>query len=449
MKWKMHWLTAIVAGITSIAAIADEGVYVGDVTSFMNPTDSGTKQFDQAYYTPEPPMSHNGISGSRNIRRTNGHPVYQESCECPDMGCYSCPPPKSFRRAACCGGEAWGSFETLVWFPQNRETPPIITGADAGFAPLPGNPGYQVLFGGEREEGVNIGFRVDGGHYFGPGNLVGIGARATLLLSESDEYNVSSTGNPSIGRYFIDPRIAPQVLNRVDNAVPIALQGVFTGAARVRTDFDYFGSEFYARLVLDRGSNGQTDFLGGYTGARLEDTLLVESVTQSLIDTTGILDLFETRNRFHGGHVGLETKLKGRWWQLSSTAKVHMGNMNQYVRRVGARQTLPGVVGISAFPNAAFPVDQQGVLNTTNLGIYQRDVFTFAPEVNLKLAVKLHSCATMSVGYTFIHWGDVALAGDQIDKVVDPLGALIVPPFEIQDRGYWLQGIDCGLTLNY
>ena len=131
------------------------------------------------------------------------------------------------------------------------------------------------------------------------------------------------------------------------------------------------------------------------------------------------------------------------------TGKIHLGNMDQTVTRYGARQTLAGAQPPNAFPANGVPVTNRGVLNTQNLGTFQRDVFTFAPEMNMKVGVEVMKNWMVTAGYSFIYYDHVALADNQIDQIVDPLGTIGVPAFGIKDAGFWFQSLDLGLTIAY
>ena len=60
----------------------------------------------------------------------------------------------------------------------------------------------------------------------------------------------------------------------------------------------------------------------------------------------------------------------------------------------------------------------------------------------------------MTAGYSFMYWSSVALAGKQVDRNVDISQALggaagTQPRFSFEDSGYWMHGVDLGLTVTY
>jgi hypothetical protein len=127
--------------------------------------------------------------------------------------------------------------------------------------------------------------------------------------------------------------------------------------------------------------------------------------------------------------------------------KMHLGNMRQEVQIIGGSLTLD--------PNAP-PIEGDGGIFAlpSNIGTYKRDEFTFIPELNLKLGYAINQRWTATIGYTFLYFDNVALAGNLIDRQIDGTqqGGLDegdYPQFAFKDSSYWLQGIDFGLQYNW
>ncbi len=116
------------------------------------------------------------------------------------------------------------------------------------------------------------------------------------------------------------------------------------------------------------------------------------------------------------------------------------------------------IAGISSdeTPGAGGPViNSGGLLAQGNQGVYERDVFAFAPEVNFKLAYCLHKNMLLSVGYSFIYFDNVALTGDAVDRVVSDGSQLGTgtfgprPAFAFGDSSLWVQGLDLGVVIDF
>ena len=119
------------------------------------------------------------------------------------------------------------------------------------------------------------------------------------------------------------------------------------------------------------------------------------------------------------------------------------GNIGQEVAIRGATTTVDG--GTQQVTNTAAGVLAQG----SNSGVYSRDRFGFMPELGVKLGYDLRKNVKFTVGYTFLYWSDVALAGDQVNPTVDLLQNSNNPSFTFRETGYWMQGVDLGLSFSY
>jgi hypothetical protein len=71
------------------------------------------------------------------------------------------------------------------------------------------------------------------------------------------------------------------------------------------------------------------------------------------------------------------------------------------------------------------------------------------PELGVKMGYDIRRNLQFTVGYTFLFWSDVALAGDQINTTVDLLQQTSNPSFQFKETGYWMQGIDLGVTYRF
>ena len=58
----------------------------------------------------------------------------------------------------------------------------------------------------------------------------------------------------------------------------------------------------------------------------------------------------------------------------------------------------------------------------------QRDVIAWSPEASVKLIWRLRENISMTVGYTFLYWSDVALAGDHVNTAIDTPAIFGVAP---------------------
>lgn len=341
--------------------------------------------------------------------------------------------------------EMWIQAETLLWFPQARTAPPLAVIAPAGELPFLTTPGITTI-GEEIGNNLSPGFRGDIGRYFGDGHF-GIGGRVWVLVEDDDSYRFADDGNNfSIGVPFLNTD------GSGEDAAIIALQdGLvpgFIGEVSGQASLQMIAAEVYGRLNLGRGKEFHTDLIGGYTYFGIDGDLNLNARLTELPgdgSTTTFSDRFSASNEFHGGQIGAETIHRRGRWVARSLTKVHLGNMRQSVDISGQATTqATDVSPVVDFGDGLFA----GGMN----GTYRQDVFSFAPEVNFKIGYRFRDHVTFTVGYSFLYWNNVALAGQQIDRNLEFDLDGVQPrelPFAIKSAGFWVQGIDLGATIEF
>jgi hypothetical protein len=356
-------------------------------------------------------------------------------------------------------GDYWFSAETLLWFSQNPSSPPLVTTSAPGVLPLAGAAGVTTEFGGGDgiDFGLLPGYRLSAGTYFGDCNKFGIGGRGYGIYSASEGYaNASNaTGgadNPSIGVPYYN------LLATNDFAYLVAFENStpateWEGTVEARSDLDMVGADASLYVLLGRSDDHRIDLLAGYTFNQLKNSVSLETVavnrlTGDLIPDGTIFttnDVFETKNTFNGAHLGVLSSIVRQRVSLSTLAKVSFGNMRQSsairgyrVEELGGVQT-PSAGGIFAEPS--------------NIGEFSRDTFAFIPELGLKLGLAATDNLQFSVGYTFMMWSGVGLAGDQMDSTIDPSQFIGAPgnrpAHTFQETSFWMQGLDLGATFTF
>lgn len=372
-----------------------------------------------------------------------------ESC---DGGCEtSCEPTRPRRLGRLLDrqpSDSWLSTEFLLWHTQDRESPALVATSPSNTFPV--LPDAQVAFGDNLEGEFSGGFRLDAGKYLTE-NL-GVGVRFWILANNNDSFFADARPDQiSMGRPFFYPLVGTEdslTISGIGGNLPSP--GNFEGKVAADSAVNMWAAEAYARLRLNCHKNCRIDFLSGYSHLNLDDNLRISS--ESVVDTTGqtfeFHDAFETSNQFNGGQLGFEISLTEGRWTFRSMTKVHLGNMNQQV----------SIDGSHAFYNLGDPVvyTDGGFLAAGNQGEYSRDKFAFIPEANLKLEYSVRENMSLSIGYSFLYFDNVALAGEQVDRIVDPVVLTgpfppfaANPAFNFKDSGMWVQGLDLGLRWDF
>jgi len=242
----------------------------------------------------------------------------------------------------------------------------------------------------------------------------------------------------------------------IEDALAISTNGgILTGGSdgtegKVWADsaVNMWAAEAYTRLRLSCNKNCKVDFLSGYSHLNLDDTLRISSDTLVIPNNIFLVhDEFETSNQFNGGQLGFEISVTEGRFTLRSMTKVHLGNMNQQVSING--QHANAILGD--------PIVYQdgGLLAQGNQGDYERNKFAFIPEANFKLEYCIRKNMSLSMGYSFLYFDNVALAGSQIDRNIDPFPIVTGgpftanPAFKFNDSGMWVQGLDLGLRWDF
>jgi hypothetical protein len=357
----------------------------------------------------------------------------------------------------CGSSTGWFSAESLLWFSKGISSPALVNTSDFGVLPVTGAGGVQSMFGGG--DGIDLGllpgFRVSGGAYLDSEQKLGLGGRAYGLFGASTSYSLSSDGsggaaNPSIGIPFYN-----LAFNQED-AFLVAYQDNLgpdkTGVVSARSDLDMYGADGSLYMLLTRSEGMRMDLLGGYTFNTLRNSVGLESVSSSFrfpnvgqITTTN--DLFSTENIFHGGHLGVLSSVAKDRITFSTLAKIAFGNMRQ-TSTVRGYSIVEDALGNQTTLGA-------GILTQpSNIGVQSRDTFGFIPELGIKLGLAASENVQFTVGYTVMMWSGVAMAGDQIDNVVDPTQLVLPnagtrPNATLNEHAFWMQGIDLGLNFAF
>ncbi len=357
-----------------------------------------------------------------------------------------------------CGCGRWfGSFEYMHIYVEGRSLPSLVTTSvnplDEG---VMGRASTRVLFGNEKiGDERQAGGRLTIGKWLDGSERVGIGVRYFGMEGDSTGFSAASGGGGVIARPFfnIDPIVV------AEDSFLVSAPGVSAGSIDVLTSSDMLNAEAYVRYMVRKSCNFRLDFIGGYHFNRLDDGLHISHQSTSLPpngpapigSTFDIQDVFDATNEFHGLQLGLLGEWQRGCVTLSVLGKVSVGNMHQELSVSGSSMIGDGAGGMVNYNGGllAQPFD--------NIGRYENDEAGFIPELGIDLRYAVTKRLDISVGYTFMHWNAVALAGDQIDRVVNGSqlsGGNLVGPARptlagIQDSSFWLQSINIGVSGTY
>jgi hypothetical protein len=411
-------------------------------------------------------------------------PVYgQAGC---DSGCGGCA--TGYCDGYCGDPRMWGSAEFLLGFRKSRQVPALVTTSPLGTSQIDagvlGLPSTTTLFGGDGlQDSPQPGGRGEIGVWLDPRARTGVGGSFTGLANESVGFSASSDGSTILARPFFNTLLAQPASQLV------AFPGLVRGSVRVQSENEVYAAEAFLRqqiglwpgqppvllladsLALRVGSlfhlpgtqvsmaeyqalSGASwtrlDFIAGYQFSRVDDSL---SITNNLVSldpsflgqigtTLDAFDRFDIRNDFHGGTLGLRTVSHYGRWSLAMLGKVALGNMHQVA-------TIDGETVITV-PGGPSATTLGGLLSqASNIGYYDRDRFAVIPEARIMLNYDLTPRLSVGVGYDFIYWNRVALAGDQVDTRVDVTQTLPDPSFSFREGDFFVHAVTFLVQLNH
>jgi len=372
---------------------------------------------------------------------TGGPPVVSSAANSADGS--TCP-------NGCCGGgcndcgrqwDTFGSVEFLLWWAKGTGVPPLVS-----TGPLPGG---TVLFGDQLlASKARGGGRITAGIWLDPEHNVAAGGRFFGLGGDTTRFFTSSDGSPgsqTLARPFYDALL--NTPSAFITAAPNLAAGSVTAYGNTN---NILGAEAFTEIMMQRDERRRVDLVAGYQFLRLNDWVQIDSTTTAPLpplppaNTLSITDRFSTHNQFHGGEIGLRGRMARGQWSADVLGLFGLGNMNEQV-------TIFGATDVNGLTNPG------GILaQSTNMGTYTRNRFTFVPQLTANLKYHITPNASVHIGYNIIWISNITTAGQQIDTVVNssqigggPLVGPARPAFVFHDQSYWLQGINFGANWDF
>lgn len=379
----------------------------------------------------------------------------QDACSCDNNCNNSC-------LSDCCCDCSCNSFrfEWLGFFSRGRNTPTLVTTSPAGTSPFGppsvagtlGANGTAVLYGDD-PIGTNLrnGGRATLNVLLRDGITTGT-VRFWGIEDGSETFATNSNVNGIIAIPFIQvlPGLPPPTESAFLVAGNTTNPAVTTaGSIAIVSKNDIIGGDAWVSRNWYGDGSSSIDLLAGYQFARLDDSLAISSSSVPVLGPpSSTFDSFLTQNEFHGGSGGILARSYRGPVTLEGLFKFAAGDMRERVTVAGSN-TAAGVTT----PGGFFA---QG----TNSGTQQHHHFTTLTEINTNLVYNVNSNWRLVGGYSFIYWGRVLLAGNQIDRQVNTTqlfgGQLIAntpaearPAPKFQRTDFWVQGVNVGLDYRW
>jgi hypothetical protein len=350
---------------------------------------------------------------------------------CSETAAQPCPPCEPDESPACC----WSvDADYVLWWLRRGRVPGVLV-SDQG-----------VVYRDDRVE-TRHGDRFNGIRFaleWRDASGLGVEGRGFFLERDSTYFKATSDGSQLLALPFfnaatglpdrlvvagLDPKRGP-------------LAGEFVGYSRI----ELFGEEVNGIAPLIQGESGRLDLLAGARFLQMRDRFRAIATSQTLPAhnvLTGVVDNFRTGNAFNGAQVGV----RGEWWWqrffVQVRASAALGGDDQKVRTFGQRvvQTTSGRTEI-----------ETGLyVQASNSGQFTRGQVDGVGEVAVNLGYTVGEHVRVTAGYTFLDWFAPLRAGDQVDRMVNPVPATAParPAVPFKSDALWAQGLNVGLEVRW
>jgi hypothetical protein len=305
---------------------------------------------------------------------------------------------------------------------------------------------------------------------------VGVEADYFRLENLNEDYHIDSDGELIIGRPFInlDPLTGPIRWDTQLIEFPPDLWGYvnvhafskFQGAGG-RMRFNVFTREkcvydFACDSGCDDACGSPCESMGcaprkvkcsafdltlGYRYLNLKEGISIVEHVESSVDEFDVYDSFGARSTFHGLEMGADYACFHSIFGLNIFGRLGVGGNRNRV----------GIAGQTAIDGVTEP-EVGGILaQASNIGTHDQTVASLMAQLGLNVNVCITECLFAHMGYSFLYWGNVVRAGEQIDKRVHPG---LFPPYQVpygtvgalpthKMSDFYAHGLNVGMTLVY
>jgi Putative beta barrel porin-7 (BBP7) len=354
-------------------------------------------------------------------------------------------------------GSVWFSADFLLWWLKGGKAPPLVTASQPASTGALGQPGSVVLFGpgSDLERSPILGGRFTAGCWLDQDHRFGLEGSYFFLVPRGNPFDAGNDGSPG------SPVIARPFFNTVtgkEDSELVAFPGVLAGRINVDPSSRLQGYEANVLYNLCRSCNWSVTALAGFRYLDLDEGL---GITENLavLPSVPLLggsqfvvhDSFSTHNQFYGGQLGLRGEMwLDRFFAVAS-AKVALGDCQQSVNIGGLTQITTPAGTVSTQPGGLLALP-------SNSGHFFGNHFAVVPEGSLTVGYQVTEYLSVTFGYTFLYWSNVARPGGQIDRNIDPAGLPTnraagvqsnQPAFSLQNTDFWAQGLTFGMELRF
>lgn len=346
----------------------------------------------------------------------------------------------------------WGSGEYLHWWTGGVDVPSLATASPEGTSQSDAGvlPAASSLFGGDQlHDDGRSGGRFSLGMWFSPQRSSGLEFSFVYLQEDGISFAASGADFPILARPFLN------VQSGANDARLIAFDGLVDGDLSISSEVDFHAYEIQLRRPASQLFGARTDWLFGFRRARLDDIVRIDERTESLSGPTlgttfDLFDQFAAENEFQGCQVGIQYQGPAiNCWSLGLLAKVAVGYNDSQVFVNGETTTTTETGDATTNPGGL-------LTQASNIGNFDDDEFSTLSEFRVSMARQLNRRLSLNVGYTLLHWTEVARSAGQIDLGVNPtqippgtLSGDARPRVPFHRSDFTAQGLSLGIEYRY
>jgi hypothetical protein len=186
-------------------------------------------------------------------------------------------------------------------------------------------------------------------------------------------------------------------------------------------------------------------FFGGFRYIALDEELNLAAQNGQIGPTELVYrttDNFATRNRFYGGHLGVDCEFRNGPWILDFRGKFAVGDNHEVAH----------IDGNSAASNNTGPLSLApgGLLTGPgNIGRFNQDSVAVAPEGTVTVGYQISHGIIASVSYNYLYISRVLRPGDIVDSQINPATLTPHPGFVFRETSFWAQGVSTGIEFRF
>jgi hypothetical protein len=358
----------------------------------------------------------------------------------------------------------WFSAEYIYWWLKRQNLPPLVTTSPDISQGILGQPGTQVLFGGDNtpDNRGHSGVRVYGGIWLDCEQCWNLDFSAFLLPRFSNTTTIGSQfSNMLLARPFFSLNTMTPT-SELDSEM-----GLSKGTKTISLPQRFWGAEVDLSHKLCCGCCYRADLLAGFRFLELDESVEIgefikvanpitnpnfQNFMQFAGDTIQVSDRFSTRNQFYGGKVGIDAAFAHGPWQLELRGLVALGDTHEIIDISGSQSVTTPAGMTTNFTGGLLALP-------SNIGHFTHNEFAVVPEATVNVGYRFTHCCLVYVGYNFLYWSRVVRPGDQIDTVVDTSQipnfgtgtsvGIARPAVPFKQSDFWAQGFDVGIELSW